>query len=130
MGTRGVSNKLHEVIQNDASSNNISSKDHPRVIRRFSGGGAVLIDHNSILCGLILSKHDLKDTTRAHLFQKFTSGSSSDNIKNSGNGEMKFFPRLVMQWTDEVYRRAFQLAGVDKEVLNAFSIRENGKNKM
>ena len=65
------------------------------IIRRFSGGGTVVVDHNTIFVTLILNKEEL-DTPP--------------------------FPQKIMEWTEQLYKPAFgprfQLRGSDYTIDN------------
>lgn len=73
----GISGKPHELL--DAEK--IKEKNLP-VIKRFSGGGTVLIDENTLFVSFICNKNDLS----------FPS-----------------YPERIMQWSETVYKNSFSL---------------------
>lgn len=52
-----------------------------QVIKRFTGGGTVVVDHNTTFCTLIFNAADVKD--------------------------VECYPRPVMQWSEGFYRPVF-----------------------
>lgn len=90
----GISGKPHLLCNLD-----LVTADSIALIRRFSGGGTVIVDHNIIFSSLIMNRHDLPD--------------------------VKPYPREIMSWTEGVYGPA--LAKIAKKELATanFSVREN-----
>jgi len=86
----GYSAKVPQLVDIDlAKRNNIP------LIRRFTGGGTVIVDHRAFFTSLIMSADDL---------------------------EIKPYPRNIMEWSETVFKPVFsEIISSDAE----FSLREN-----
>ena len=126
----GVSNRMGEALVEGAAGS-------LQVIKRFSGGGSVVLDEDSVLCGLILGREDFLRTPSAQLVVAPAAASGDVNADADGDQEgptttsrlaSAFFPRPVMRWSEHFYRRALRLAGADERTLEGFRVRENGEH--
>lgn len=72
----GINNKLEEHV-------NIKNtqKDGVAIIKRFSAGGAVFVDHNTLFVSFIISKKDLS---------------------------IEFFPEIILRWAFNLYKPIFK----------------------
>jgi lipoate---protein ligase len=70
----GISNKIEELVDIDKA-----KKDKIEIIRRFSGGGAIIVDQNSLFVSFIVSKNILPFS----------------------------FPEEIFKWSEELYKKVF-----------------------
>ena len=73
--------KVEELVHEEAA-----KKAGVQLIRRFTGGGTVIVDHNTVFAGLIMHAPDLP-------------------------GEIECYPRPIMDWTREFYNGVFGAYG-------------------
>jgi lipoate-protein ligase A len=72
----GVTNKEDDLIHKEAVNDNIE------IVRRFSAGGTVFLDENSIIVTFIFSKKDI---------------------------DIEFFPEPIMRWAFDFYKDVFEI---------------------
>lgn len=80
----GISGKIPLLVHEPEA-----RRDGVEILRRFTGGGTVVVDRNAFLISIISNASDLISN-------------------NDGGNKIKPYPRDIMQWTaDSVYTQAF-----------------------
>ena len=77
----GISGKPHELIDIDKASASKTS-----IIKRFSGGGTVFIDENTLFISFICNKNELNTPA---------------------------YPEKIMKWSESIYKEAFGIPGFE-----------------
>ena len=129
----GVSNKVNEALVGGEAA--LRGGVEAALLRRFTGGGSVVVDENSILRALVLSSRDfLRQSARRHRLSEQhppVAGQHNTQAEENQEGcdEVRFFPRPVMRWTETFYRRALEHAGCQADDVKSFRVRENGNTR-
>ncbi len=90
-------------------------EDSIPVIKRFSGGGTVIVDKSTIFVGIAASSQLLHDGHFSHHKDK------EDSLKYDG---FKPYPLDIMRWTELLYKKCFAQFPA-KNLSQHFSVREN-----